>query len=248
MAPHVTSVHAPVVQRASSRSPSSSSPTQPTIVTGAPRRAAVTAWFSPCRRGRGWRAHPRTVRPVGKALDPHAEVVVQTSEDHDAPRLESPSPSARRMFLAFGAMEHRVVAEAVERGWAEAVLPSLTEYVRIPAVSPIFDPGWEATGEQIDQAVEHARAWAAHRPIEGLEAEIVRLPERRTPLLLIDIPAFGNGAADAGSRAAVRPRRQAAAVHGLTARGFGPWDPGRGGRAGCSAAAPVTTATPSTPR
>lgn len=84
-------------------------------------------------------------------------------------------------------MDHATVMNTVRSTWTESVLPSLSELVEIPAVSPAYDPDWVANG-QLDAAVEHARTWVSERGIPGAKLEVVRLPGR-SPLLLMDIPA-----------------------------------------------------------
>ena len=71
--------------------------------------------------------------------------------------------------------------------WAETILPTLREYIRIPNKSPAFDPDWEAHGH-MEAAARLLDAWVADQDIAGLTHEIVRLPGR-TPLLLCEIAA-----------------------------------------------------------
>jgi hypothetical protein len=66
--------------------------------------------------------------------------------------------------------------------------------VRIPAKSPHFDPQWVAHGH-IEQVIRLAEAWVRRQPVNGMTVEIVRLPDR-TPVLLFDVPAFGDGSND----------------------------------------------------
>jgi acetylornithine deacetylase/succinyl-diaminopimelate desuccinylase-like protein len=82
----------------------------------------------------------------------------------------------------------------VDRVWEADVLPTLQEYIRIPNVSPAFDPDWEASGH-MDRAVELVRAWMAARPINGLTVTVERLPGR-TPLILAEIPATDQSSTD----------------------------------------------------
>jgi acetylornithine deacetylase/succinyl-diaminopimelate desuccinylase-like protein len=78
-------------------------------------------------------------------------------------------------------------ARAVIDGlWAESILPTLCDYVRIPNKSPGFDPDWQAHGH-MDRAVELLATWCRSQPIRGLAVEIVRLPGR-TPVLLCEVP------------------------------------------------------------
>jgi len=74
----------------------------------------------------------------------------------------------------------------IERVWTEAALPELVEYVRIPNKSPAFDRDWHANGH-MEQAITRFASWARAQPLNGAAIEIQRL-EKRTPLLLIDMP------------------------------------------------------------
>lgn len=84
------------------------------------------------------------------------------------------------------------IAARVDAVWDDDILPALDEYIRIPCKSPIFAPDWEAEGE-IDRAAALIHAWCWKRPIAGLTAEVVRLPGL-TPVVLVEVPAFGDGA------------------------------------------------------
>jgi acetylornithine deacetylase/succinyl-diaminopimelate desuccinylase-like protein len=78
---------------------------------------------------------------------------------------------------------------SIDEVWEAEILPTLTEYIRIPALSPAFDPDWAAHGH-LHEATELLRGWAASRRIDGLRLEVVELPGR-TPLLLAEIPPGG---------------------------------------------------------
>jgi acetylornithine deacetylase/succinyl-diaminopimelate desuccinylase-like protein len=71
----------------------------------------------------------------------------------------------------------------IDAAWEEKVLPALSEYTRIPCLSPAFDPEWEANGH-IGRAAQLLRDWVVDQDA-GLAVEIVQLPGR-TPVLLID--------------------------------------------------------------
>lgn len=74
--------------------------------------------------------------------------------------------------------------------WDDHIVPTITEYIRIPNKSPSFDPDWEANG-YMEQALTLALAWLEEHPIEGATVEVGRLPGR-TPLILVDVPATGD--------------------------------------------------------
>jgi acetylornithine deacetylase/succinyl-diaminopimelate desuccinylase-like protein len=83
-------------------------------------------------------------------------------------------------------MDVRALLNHIERVWNESALPELIEYVRIPNKSPAFDREWHANG-YMEQAITRFASWARARALSGVTIEIRRL-EKRTPLLLIDIP------------------------------------------------------------
>jgi acetylornithine deacetylase/succinyl-diaminopimelate desuccinylase-like protein len=70
--------------------------------------------------------------------------------------------------------------------WDDAIVPTLVEYIRIPAKSPHFDRDWQSHG-YIDEAARLAAQWCERNAIAGMKLEIVRL-EGRTPCLFIDVP------------------------------------------------------------
>ena len=75
----------------------------------------------------------------------------------------------------------------VSRAWDEKIVPQLTDYIAIPAKSPMFAPDWEQQG-LLDTVVRNAAAWVEEQKVEGLQLEVVRLPGR-TPVLFFEIAA-----------------------------------------------------------
>src|SRR5947207_4461590 len=96
--------------------------------------------------------------------------------------------SSSRTMLPSGIMtiEGKKLGEFVQRTWDAAVVPALTEYVRIPAKWPMFDREWAEHG-RLERAVALIEAWARSRSIEGLRVEVVRLAGR-TPVILMEAP------------------------------------------------------------
>ena len=109
----------------------------------------------------------------------------------------------------------------VEDAWQSRIVPTIEEYIRIPAKSPGFDREWQAHGH-LDRAVELAARWARERPVEGLQVEVVRLPGR-TPVLLMEIP----GTADETVLLYGHLDKQPEMVG--WGEGLGPWTPVRRG-------------------
>jgi acetylornithine deacetylase/succinyl-diaminopimelate desuccinylase-like protein len=84
----------------------------------------------------------------------------------------------------------------VDQAWNDDIVPRLVEYIRIPNKSPAFDPDWVAHGYMAD-AVKMFETWArtALSGLTGATVEVVTLP-KRTPVILIDIPATTSAAGD----------------------------------------------------
>lgn len=93
-------------------------------------------------------------------------------------------------------MDRTALTSTVRTLWDDNVLPSLSDFVAIPAVSLSFDPNWAENGH-LAAAVDHVKAWIADRGLPGAELDVVQLPGR-TPLLVVDVPAT-EGAEDAGT-------------------------------------------------
>jgi len=113
--------------------------------------------------------------------------------------------------------------------WDDAIVPALTEYIRIPAKSPHFDKAWEKNG-YIEAAVKLAEAWCRKHALPGMKMEVVRLPGR-TPVLFIEIEGKAKGTVLMYGHLDKQP--EMTGWH----EGYGPWQPriadgklyGRGG-------------------
>ena len=114
-------------------------------------------------------------------------------------------------------MNSPALLSAVSAQWDGDIVAQLTDYVRIPAKSPHFDPQWKAHGH-IERVIRLAEAWVKKQPVRGLTVEIVRLPDR-TPLLYFDVPGAGNRTVLLYGHLDKQPE-----MSGWRA-GFGPWDP-----------------------
>ncbi|HNI86446.1 MAG TPA: M20/M25/M40 family metallo-hydrolase, partial [Ottowia sp.] len=79
----------------------------------------------------------------------------------------------------------------IDAQWDGDILRQLTDYIAIPAKSPVFDPDWAAHGF-IDAVVRQAAGWVEAQKVPGLTLEVVRLPGR-TPVIFFEIPATRPG-------------------------------------------------------
>src|SRR5688572_18696317 len=93
-------------------------------------------------------------------------------------------------------MDANRLKQFVDPFWEDSILPSITEYIRIPNKSPAFDPQWVEHG-YMEDAVKLMEKWARGKlpALAGATLEVVRLPGR-TPLIYIDVPAANGGRAD----------------------------------------------------
>jgi acetylornithine deacetylase/succinyl-diaminopimelate desuccinylase-like protein len=130
-------------------------------------------------------------------------------------------------------MQPAAIESHVDALFDREIVPALTEYIRVPAKSPHFDPAW-AQGGHIERVVTDALAWVRSQRIPGLAAEVVRLPGR-TPVLFFEVPPAGGGSADRTVLIYGHLDKQPEMTG--WADGYGPWTPrfvdgrlyGRGG-------------------
>ncbi len=92
------------------------------------------------------------------------------------------------------ALQPALALERVSQAWDNDIVRQLTDYIAIPAKSPMFSPDWAEQG-LLDTVVRNAAAWVESQKVEGLTLEIVRL-EGRTPVLFFEIDATQAGATD----------------------------------------------------
>ena len=75
---------------------------------------------------------------------------------------------------------------STEKFWEEQIIESLSEYIRIPNKSPMFDPDWKSNG-YMDDAIAHVIRWVESQQVPGLTLTVHELPGR-TPTLLLEYP------------------------------------------------------------
>ena len=86
-------------------------------------------------------------------------------------------------------MDFTRAARTTASTFRESIVPRLSEYIRIPNKSPLFDAEWESHGHML-RAAELMAAWCRDQPIAGLTVEILHEPGR-TPVLFCEIPGDG---------------------------------------------------------
>jgi len=75
----------------------------------------------------------------------------------------------------------------ISQAWDDDIVGQLTDYIAIPAKSPMFDADWAQHG-YIDTVVRNAANWVQAQKVQGLTLEVIRLPGR-TPVLFFEVPA-----------------------------------------------------------
>src|SRR4051812_50169817 len=88
-------------------------------------------------------------------------------------------------------MDISQIRTSVDRQWQGSIIERLTEYVRIPNKSPMFDPDWEKHG-YIDAAANLIADWCRQQPVEGMKVEVRRLPGL-SPIVVGDGAGGGAG-------------------------------------------------------
>jgi acetylornithine deacetylase/succinyl-diaminopimelate desuccinylase-like protein len=84
------------------------------------------------------------------------------------------------------------VLSEVSQAWDDSIVSELSDYIAIPAKSPMFDADWIANGF-IDTVVRNTATWIEAQKVPGLTLEIVRLPGQ-TPVLFFEVAATRSNA------------------------------------------------------
>jgi acetylornithine deacetylase/succinyl-diaminopimelate desuccinylase-like protein len=112
--------------------------------------------------------------------------------------------------------------EFVDQRWDQAIVARLSDYIRVPAKSPAFDPSWAAHGH-LERVARDALTWARNQPVRGLQAEIVAL-DGRTPCVFFDAPSTRSGPASDQTVLFYGHLDKQPEMSGWRA-GLGPWQP-----------------------
>ena len=86
----------------------------------------------------------------------------------------------------------------VSQAWDGDIVQRLSDYIAIPAKSPMFDADWLAHG-YLETVVRNTAQWIEAQKLEGLVLEVVRLPGR-TPVIFFEVAATRNTQAGASEQ------------------------------------------------
>ena len=90
------------------------------------------------------------------------------------------------MALDLGSMMERS-----DEIWEKSILPSLSDFIEIKALSPLFEPKWAELGE-LDATIAMFCEWLDQQGIEGMSYETHRIGDL-SPVLLVTIDGTGPG-------------------------------------------------------
>src|SRR5689334_24135607 len=99
--------------------------------------------------------------------------------------------NARDPLLPLQPDEAAAIADFAARTWDEEIIPALTDYIAIPAKSPMFDADWRKNG-YIERVVRDAASWVESKKVPGLKLEVIRL-EGRTPVIFFEVASTRPG-------------------------------------------------------
>jgi acetylornithine deacetylase/succinyl-diaminopimelate desuccinylase-like protein len=108
--------------------------------------------------------------------------------------VENDAMNARDPLLPVQPDEADAIARYASRMWDEEIVPKITDYIAIPAKSPMFDADWAKNGH-IEKVIRDAAAWVESKNVAGLKLEVVRI-EGRTPVIFFEVPATKAGSTD----------------------------------------------------
>jgi acetylornithine deacetylase/succinyl-diaminopimelate desuccinylase-like protein len=114
----------------------------------------------------------------------------------------------------------------VEKTWEGEILPTITEYIRIPNKSPHFDKDWQKNGH-MKRAADLIESWCKKRKLPGLKVERIQL-EGRTPLLYMEVPGRPGATAKDDTIVLYGHLDKQPEMVGWR-KGLGPWEPVREG-------------------
>ena len=116
-----------------------------------------------------------------------------------------------------------------EEIWESSILPSLSDFIGIKALSPLFEPNWAEMGE-LDATIELFCQWLDDQGIEGMSYEKHRIGEL-SPVLIVTIEGTGPGEVIFYSHLDKQPSKPelwSEGLHPLKAVRRDPWLYGRG--------------------
>jgi acetylornithine deacetylase/succinyl-diaminopimelate desuccinylase-like protein len=88
-------------------------------------------------------------------------------------------------------MDRKSISTFVEKMWDETILPSFKNYVRIPNISPGFDPQWEEN-KLLLKAAQLISTWAKSLQLKNTTIQILQDPGK-SPFIFTEVEASRKG-------------------------------------------------------
>ena len=126
-------------------------------------------------------------------------------------------------------MDLRYLMDRSDEIWENSILPSLSEFIEIKALSPLFEPDWADLGE-LDATIKLFCEWLDEQGIHGMSYETHRIGDL-SPVLLVTIEGTGPGEVVFYSHLDKQPSKPelwSEGLHPLRAVRRDPWLYGRG--------------------
>ena len=127
------------------------------------------------------------------------------------------------------ALDLRNLMDRSDEIWEQSILPSLSDFIEIKALSPLFEPDWANLGE-LDATIELFCKWLDEQGISGMSYETHRIDDL-SPVLLVTIEGSGPGEVIFYSHLDKQPSKPelwSEGLHPLRAVRRDPWLYGRG--------------------
>ena len=83
-------------------------------------------------------------------------------------------------------MDSIKLASYIEHFWAESVIPTLSEFIRIPAKNTAFDAQWQ-NNKHLEHAANLVSNWINEQQLPKAEVKVITLKDK-TPFLYAEIP------------------------------------------------------------
>jgi acetylornithine deacetylase/succinyl-diaminopimelate desuccinylase-like protein len=129
--------------------------------------------------------------------------------------------TARDALPEFAHLNEAALARHIQQQWGDDIVARLTDYIKVPAKSPGFDPDWAKHG-YLQHVAREACDWVLRQRVDGLSAEVISLPGR-TPVIYFDVPATGRSS-NAETVLLYGHLDKQPEMTGWV-EGFGPWQP-----------------------
>ena len=87
-------------------------------------------------------------------------------------------------------LDFKTTTGFVEQQFNDSIINGISEFIKIPNLSPAYDPEWKTNGNQ-EKATSFLLDYTLKQGIKGLKAEVIKAQDR-TSIIFIEIEASGS--------------------------------------------------------